>query len=102
MTHGEFILKLIQKRGWTQAEAARQAGIHYVYVNKIINGALKGGAPYEKLINALSIPHEIVVFMTFSADKIEDVGKRSILEKILPEIHQQLNVVFDSNIDLHE
>lgn len=95
MTHGEFILNLIEKRGWTQAEAARKANINSVSVNKIVKGTLKSGPLYQKLIDTLGVPYEIIVFMTFSADKIKDVGKRSIMKKILPEMHQELNIIFD-------
>jgi len=99
MTTGEYIHALIKRKFKSMNKAAIAAGIPAPYVAKIVNNKLRSGAAYNSLLKTLGIPHEILVFMTFSSDKLEDKAQREIMEKILPGVHAQFNLVFDSKID---
>lgn len=41
MTVAELLAKEIEKRGWTQAEAAAEVGFHRVNLNMVLNGRLR-------------------------------------------------------------
>ena len=108
MKFNDWLLTEIKKRGWSQAELARQSGLTRAAISNYIAGQSPNGEAIDKLAKAFKMPPS-VLFEISSSKKtatdpwVEEIAhKLSLLDESRKTIaHKLLKALLDEQEDNH-